>query len=81
MARIRSLEGREAGIMAGIMQGMLRRFFGRPINPVKVYAHSRRALLVSFLANMIFGTGRWAVGQDIALMARLRAAARNGCPF
>jgi len=57
-ARVRSLEGRDAGLLAGIIQGMLRLFLGQPLNPIKVYAHSRRAMLASFLPNMIFGSGR-----------------------
>jgi hypothetical protein len=81
MARVRSLEGREAGILAGTVQQMLRLFLGRPLNPIKVYAHSPRAVLASFLPNMIFGTGRWAIGRDLAQLVRIRTAARNGCPF
>jgi hypothetical protein len=39
MARVRSLEGREAGILAGIIQDMLRLFMSKPLSPIKVYAH------------------------------------------
>ena len=39
MARVRSLEGREAGILAGIIQGTPRLFMSKPLNPIKVYAH------------------------------------------
>jgi hypothetical protein len=82
MARVRSLEGREAGILAGIIQGVFRLALGRPLNPIKVYAHAPRTMLASFLPNMIFfSSGRWAVGRDLARMVRIRAAARNGCPF
>jgi alkylhydroperoxidase family enzyme len=81
MTRVRSLDGREAGFLAGVIQGMLRMFLGRPLNPIKVYAHSRRAMLASFLPNMIFGSGRWAIGAPLAFLVRIRAAARNGCPF
>jgi hypothetical protein len=35
MTRVRSLEGREAGILAGIIQGLLRLVLGRPLNPIK----------------------------------------------
>lgn len=81
MARVRSLEGREAGILAGMIQGMCRLFLGRPLNPIKVYAHAPRAMLASFLPNMIFGSGRWAIGAPLAQLVRIRVAARNGCPF
>ena len=82
MARVRSLEGREAGILAGIIQGMFRLFLGRPLNPIKVAAHSPRVMLAAFLPNMIFeSSGRWAVGRDLVRLVRIRAAARNGCPF
>lgn len=82
MARVRSLEGREAGVLAGIIQGIFRLALGRPLNPIKVYAQVPRAMLASFLPNMIFeSTGRWAVGRDLVRLVRLRAAARNGCPF
>jgi hypothetical protein len=39
MARVRSLEGREAGILAGTIQGTLRLFMSKPLNPIKVYAY------------------------------------------
>jgi hypothetical protein len=82
MARIRSLEGRDAGILAGIFQGISRLIFGRPLNPIKVYAHAPRALLAGFVANMIFESSRrWAVGRDLVRMVRIRVAARNGWPF
>ncbi len=81
MARVRSLEGREAGLLAGIIQGMFRVFLGKPLNPIKVYAHSRRAMLASFLPNMIFNSGRWEIGAPLAFLIRIRVAARNGCPF
>lgn len=82
MARVRSLEGREAGILAGIVQSVFRVLFGRPLNPIKVYAHAPRAMLATFLPNMILESpGRWAVGRDLLRMVRIRVAARNGCPF
>jgi hypothetical protein len=81
MARVRSLEGREAGILAGIIQGVFRLALGRPLNPTKVQAHAPRAMLASFLSNLLFGSGRWAVGRDLVQMVRIRVAARNGCPF
>jgi len=81
MARIRSLEGREAGILAGIIQSLFRLVLGRPLNPIRVQAHSSRAMLTSFLSNMIFGSGKWTVGRDLVQLVRIRVAARNGCPF
>jgi hypothetical protein len=38
-------------------------------------------MLSSFLSNALLGSGRWAVGQNLVHMVRIRAAARNGCPF
>ncbi len=81
MARVRSLEGREAGLLVGIIQAVLRLALGRPLNPIKVQAHAPRAVLASSLTNMIFGSGRWAVGRDLLQRVRIRVAARNGCPF
>ena len=81
MARVRSLEGREAGILAGIIQGVVRLALGRPLNPIKVQAYAPRAVLASFLTNMILGSGRWAVGRTLIQLVRIRVAARNGCPF
>ena len=81
MARVQSLEGRKAGILAGMIQSVFRVALGRALNPTKVQAHATRSMLASFLSNMIFGSGRWAVGRDLVQMVRLRAAARNGCPF
>jgi alkylhydroperoxidase family enzyme len=81
MARVRSLEGREAGFLAGLIQGIYRLALGRHLNPVKVQAHSPRVLLAAFLSNAVFGSGRWAIGRDLAQMVRLRVAALNGCPF
>jgi len=81
MSRVRSLEGREAGILAGIIQGMARLALGRSLNPMKVQAHAPRVMLASFICNMILGSGRWAVGRDVIQLVRIRVAALNGCPF
>lgn len=51
------------------------------LNPTKVQAHAPRALLSSFLSKPLLGSGRWAVGPNLVHMVRIRAAARNGCPF
>jgi len=81
MTRVRSLEGREAGIVASIIQGMARLALGRSLNPMKVQAHAPRVMLASFICNMILGSGRWAVGRDVIQLVRIRVAALNGCPF
>jgi len=81
MTRVRSLEGREAGIVARLIQGMFRLALGRALNPTKVQAHATRGMLASFLSNAILGSGRWVVGRDLVQLVRIRAAARNGCPF
>jgi len=81
MARIRSLEGREAGILAFVVQGVFKLTLGRALNPTKVQAHVPRAMLSSFFSNALLGSGRWTVGRDLVQMVRIRAAARNGCPF
>jgi alkylhydroperoxidase family enzyme len=54
---------------------------GRELNPIKVHAHASRILLSSFLSNTVLGSGRWSVGTDLVHLVRIRAAARNGCPF
>jgi alkylhydroperoxidase family enzyme len=81
MPRVRSLEGREAGVLAGIIQGLFRGLFGRSLNPTKVQAHSNRSMMASFLSNALLGSGRWKVGRELIELARIRAAALNGCPF
>jgi hypothetical protein len=81
MARARSLEGREAGALAAVVQAIFRRIVGQALNPIKVQAHSNRIMLSSFLSNAILGSGRWTVGTDLVHLVRIRAAARNGCPF
>lgn len=81
MARVRSLEGGEAGILAGILQGVFQLALGRPLNPTKVQAHAPRAMLASFLSNLLFGSGRWSIDRNLVQMGRIRVAARNGCPF
>ena len=81
MTRVRSLEGREAGSLARIIQFLIRRNFGKDINPIKVQAHAPRAMLANFLANAIMGTGRTTVGNDLRELVKIRAATRNGCPF
>jgi hypothetical protein len=65
MARVRLLEGREAGILADVVQGLFRLTLGRPLNPIKVYAHAPRAMLAPVLPNMVFEMpGRWAAGRE-----------------
>lgn len=81
MTRVRSLEGREAGIFARIIQGVFRLALGRRINPPKVQAHFTRGLLASTISNMLLATGRSVVGRDLVELARIRAGALNGCPF
>jgi len=81
MTRVRSLEGREAGTLARIIQFLMRRNVGRDINPIKVQAHAPRAMLASFLANAVMGTGKTRIGNDMRELVKIRAAARNGCPF
>ena len=81
MARLRDLEGREAGLLARVLQRIYRSHLGREINPPKVLARVSRALLWSFSSNALMGTGRWAIGRELAQLVRVRVAARNGCPF
>jgi LytS/YehU family sensor histidine kinase len=81
VARVRALEGLEAGILAGIIQGLSRLALGRSLNPIRVQAHVPRGMLASFLSNMILGSGRWTVGRNLIQVVRIRVAALNGCPF
>jgi alkylhydroperoxidase family enzyme len=81
MARLRYLEGREAGWLARMVQALFRRQLGRELNPTKVVARVPRVLLWSFLSNALMGTGRWSIGRELAQLVRVRVAARNGCPF
>jgi hypothetical protein len=61
--RVRSLEGREAGIVATAIQGLFRLMLGRALNPIEVQAHSSRIMLSSFLSNAILGSGRMEGGE------------------
>jgi len=81
MARVRSLEGHQAGFLSGIIQWMSRLALGRRLNPTKVHAHAPRAMLASSLFNVLLGSGQWAVGRDLLQLVRMRDAALNGCPF
>ena len=81
MARIRYLEGREAGLLTRVIQAIFRRALGRELNPYKVEAHAPRTVLSSFLSNTIMTRGRWLLGRDLIHLVRLRVAALNGCPF
>ena len=81
MARVKLLEGREAGLLAGVVQSIMKSAVGKRLNPIKAQAHSARVVLSSFFSNAILGSGRWEVGADLVSMVRIRAAARNGCPF
>ena len=81
MSRIRPLEGRDAGIVARIVQAILKRATGRSINPPKIQAHSTRSMLSNFFANAIMGSGRWEIGTGMVELVKIRAAVRNGCPF
>ena len=81
MPRVRPLEGREAGLLARLVQRIFRVAVGRELNPYKVTAYSNRVLLGSFLSNSVMTTGRWSLGRDLRHLARVRVAALNGCPF
>lgn len=81
MARVRSLEGAEAGIVTRVVQWIFRRALGRSLNPYWVEAHAPRTVLSSFLSNTLMTTGRWAIGGELVQLVRLRVAAANGCPF
>lgn len=81
MPRVTELEGRESGILARLIQALFRWRLGKPLNPIKVQAHSPRALLAAFLSNSLFASGRWRIGRPLIQLVRTRVAARNGCPF
>lgn len=81
MARLRYLEGREAGLLARVMQALYRRQLGKELNPAKILARVPRALLWSFSSNALMATGRWIIGRELAQLVRVRVAALNGCPF
>lgn len=81
MARLRFLEGREAGLVAGIVQAIFRRALGRALNPYKVQARSTPVLLSYFLSNSLFARGPARLAADLRSLARIRVAARNGCFF
>ena len=81
MTRVRSLEGSDAGIVASIIQFLLRLNVGKNLNPTKVQAHATRPMVANFLTNAIMGTGSPTVGKDMVELVKIRAATRNGCPF
>jgi len=81
MPRVRELEGRDAGVIPRIIQRLGRLVLGQRLNPTKVQAHAPRAMVASFVSNMIFASGKWAIGRHLAHLVRLRVAGLNGCPF
>lgn len=81
MSRVRSLKGWEAGILARIIQRLVRFAVGCELNPIKVQAHFSRGMVASFVSNAILDVGRVAVGKDLVELVRIRVASRNGCPF
>ncbi|HYT77126.1 MAG TPA: hypothetical protein VEL79_20385 [Vicinamibacterales bacterium] len=81
MPRLSELEGAQAGFSARVVHRIYRLTLGRVINPAKVLAHAPRALWASFLSNALLGSGRPAIGRDLAQLVRIRVAARNACPF
>ena len=81
MARLRPLEGRDAGLVTRSVQAVFRLALGRELNPYKLAAYAPRTVLSSFLSNTLMTTGRWALGGDFRQMIRVRVAALNGCPF
>ena len=81
MPRVRSLEGRKAGLLARCIQRLLRFAVGRELNPIKVQAHFPRGMLASFLSNALLDVGRSAIGNDLKELVKIRTASLNGCPF
>jgi hypothetical protein len=73
--------GREAGLLARIVQAAYRSKVGREVNPPKILARVSRVLLWTFSSNALLATGRWAIGRELAQLVRVRVAALNGCPF
>ena len=81
MARLRFLEGREAGILARIVQAIFRAAVGRDLNPYKVVARSSTVLLSYFLSNTLLIRGRLLLPERDRSLARIRVASLNGCFF
>jgi len=81
VARLHYLEGRDAGLLARVLQALYRSQLGRELNPPKVMARVSRVLLWSFTSNALMATGRWTIGRELAQLVRVRVAALNGCPF
>jgi alkylhydroperoxidase family enzyme len=81
MARLRFLEGREAGILARVVQGIFRAALGRELNPYKVAARSSAVLLSYFLSNTLLTRGKLALEPRLRSLARIRVASLNGCFF
>ena len=81
MARLSYLEGRNAGLLARVLQAIYRSQLGRDLNPIKVIARVSRVVLWSFSSNALMATGRWTIGRELTQLVRVRVAARNGCPF
>ncbi|MGH7803327.1 MAG: hypothetical protein ACREQJ_03190 [Candidatus Binatia bacterium] len=81
MARLRFLEGREAGILARGVQRIFRAAVGTELNPYKVVARSSAVLLSYFLSNSLLIRGKLELAPQLRFLARIRVAARNGCFF
>ena len=81
MARLRFLEGREAGILARIVQRIFRFAVGTELNPYKVVARSSPVLLSYLVSNGLLTRGPLALPEPLRSLARIRVAALNGCFF
>lgn len=81
MARLRFLEGREAGILARVVQWFFRLALGSELNPYKVQARSPTVVLSYVLANGLLMRGRFVLEERLRSLARIRVASRNGCFF
>ncbi len=80
MGRIRGLELREAPLAARPFYWILRRMFGKDLEPYKIQARRPGILWTgAFLGRAIEKSGR--VEPRILSLAQLRAAQQIGCPF
>ncbi len=81
MARLRFLEGREAGILGRLAQWIFRIAVGSELNPYKVIARSSPVLLSYLFTNSLLTRGPLALPEPQRTLARIRVAALNGCFF
>lgn len=80
MARMTGLERRDAPWHLRWFYRLTRKMFGKELTPVKIQARVPRVVWAAILVEVCL-SGRRRVSLRHIQLAKIRAAARIGCPF